>query len=117
MIPGQQPPMQHFNIDASKIDSMKCGGCGNNVFIQLFQLRFVSGLFTPLGKDVGLEQKMYVCANPTCGLMYPAVMNDNESKKFAKKPEAERFKWANFFSAGMALVGAMLEANKVKNKS
>ncbi len=108
---------QHFNIDVSKVQPMKCGGCGNNVFVNLVQLKFISALFTPLGQDTGLEQKMHVCMNPACGLMYPGVMNENESKKYAKKEGAERFSWANFFAGGLALVNAMLEANKTKVKS
>lgn len=111
-----QNQMQQFNVDVSKIESMKCGGCGNNIFVSLSQLKFVSGLFTPLGQDTGLETKMHVCMNPICGLMYPGVMNDNEAKKYAKKPDAERFSWGNFFTGGMALAKAMYEANKAKAK-
>lgn len=98
-------------IDPRAMEDMVCG-CGGSTFIKMWQLKFVSGMLSAMGEDKGLEIPMYVCANPGCGLMYPAVMSPREAKKYKKHKDAKRFPWGSFFVSGFSLVQAIIEADK-----
>ena len=107
---------QALKMHMDKTQPMKCGGCKNNVFFRVVQLKYLSAFMTNTGQNQGAEIPMYVCANPACGIMYPGVMSDHEAKKFAKKDDVNRFSWASFFTGGMAVVNAMIEASKKTEK-
>lgn len=87
------------NVDLDQLETMKCR-CGNHIFFNLYQLKHVSAFFTQTGQAQGIELKMYVCSNPQCGLMYGGAMEKSEIKKLARKPDAPRFNWVEFFRTG-----------------
>jgi len=109
------PQAQQFNVDVSQIEAMKCA-CGNNIFIPFSQLKFISAFYAPIGKDTGVEMKQYICVNPACGLMYSGAMQESEIKKYARKQDAKRFNWIDFFMIGAKMLDEFIKSNSKKAK-
>ena len=106
------PVQANINVDPAQLENVKCN-CGNQIFVNMYQLKHVSAFFTQTGKPAGIEMKMYVCINPNCGLMFGGSMEQADIKKMARKPDAARFNWVNFFREGFMSVeevGAKLVA-------
>jgi hypothetical protein len=97
------PIQAHVNVDVNQLENVKCA-CGNQIFMNLYQLKHVSAFFTNTGKASGIEMKMYVCINPKCGLMFGGAIEQAEVKKLARNPAAPRFNWVDFFKAGFMSV-------------
>ena len=112
-----RPPIQaNINVDLTQIDPMRCG-CRNMTFIRLSQLKFISGFYTQTGQPQGIEVTHYVCMNPLCGLMFPAVLDQAEVRKLYKNPNAPRFDWGRFFINGIAVAVDQQSVEAIKKKA
>ena len=58
----QQPQM---NIDFSQTVAEVCEECGNDTFTQVFQIRKLSALLSPAGKESIIPMQVFSCAK--CG--------------------------------------------------
>jgi hypothetical protein len=69
---------RQINIDATKIPNMKCW-CGSEVFIQVFNLKYLSPILVgdPKGGSVNIMQ--WSCLK--CFTYYPAAMPQSEVEK------------------------------------
>ena len=58
----QQPQM---NIDFSQTTEECCESCGNNTFVQVYQMRKLSALLSPTGQEAMIPIQVFACAK--CG--------------------------------------------------
>ena len=58
----QQPQM---NIDFSQTTAEVCEKCGNDTFIQVYQMRTLSALLSPTGQEAKIPIQIFACAK--CG--------------------------------------------------
>ena len=62
MMNNQQPQM---NIDFSQTTAEVCEECGNDTFIQTYQMRKLSALLSPTGQEAMIPIQLFTCAK--CG--------------------------------------------------
>ena len=58
----QQPQM---NIDFSQTTAETCESCGNETFVQVYQMRKLSALLSPTGQEAMIPIQVFACAK--CG--------------------------------------------------
>lgn len=58
----QQPQM---NIDMSQTTAEVCESCENDTFVQVFQMRKLSALLSPVGQESMIPIQVFACAK--CG--------------------------------------------------
>ena len=58
----QQPQM---NVDFSQTTAEKCEHCENETFVQVYQMRKLSALLSPTGKEAMIPIQVFACAK--CG--------------------------------------------------
>ena len=56
---------QQINIDLSQTTEEVCEKCGNNTFVQVYQMRKLSALLSPTGQETMIPIQVYACAK--CG--------------------------------------------------
>ena len=61
---NNQQQMQ-MNIDFSQTTAETCGECGNETFVQVYQMRKLSALLSPTGKPTMIPIQVFACAK--CG--------------------------------------------------
>ncbi len=62
MMNNQQPQM---NIDFSQTTAEVCEECGNDTFVQVYQMRTLSALLSPTGQEAKIPIQVFACAK--CG--------------------------------------------------
>ena len=62
MMNNQQPQM---NIDFSQTTAEICEECGNDTFVQVYQMRKLSALLSPTGQEAMIPIQIFACAK--CG--------------------------------------------------
>ena len=62
MMNNQQPQM---NIDFSQTTAEICEECGNDTFVQGYQMRKLSALLSPTGQETMIPIQVFACAK--CG--------------------------------------------------
>ena len=58
MINNQQPQM---NIDFSQTTAEICEECGNDTFVQVYQMRKLSALLSPTGQETMIPIQVFAC--------------------------------------------------------
>lgn len=56
---------QQINIDLSQTTEEVCEKCGNNTFVQVYQMRKLSALLSPTGQETMIPIQVFACAK--CG--------------------------------------------------
>ena len=56
---------QQFNVDISQTEAEVCESCGNNTFVQVYQMRKLSALLSPTGQEAMIPIQVFACAK--CG--------------------------------------------------
>jgi predicted RNA-binding Zn-ribbon protein involved in translation (DUF1610 family) len=56
---------QQINLDLSQTTEEVCEKCGNNTFIQVYQMRKLSALLSPTGQETMIPIPVFACAK--CG--------------------------------------------------
>ena len=56
---------QQINIDLSQTTEEVCEKCGNNTFVQVYQMRKLSALLSPTGQEAMIPIQVFACAK--CG--------------------------------------------------
>jgi len=66
----QQPTQRPFfgSQNPQDLDTTKCNGCGQNVFIQIFVIKKVPEWMSGTGREETFPMPRFVCANPACNL-------------------------------------------------
>ena len=59
MMNNQQPQM---NIDFSQTTAEICEECGNDTFVQVYQMRKISALLSPTGQEAMIPVQVFACA-------------------------------------------------------
>ena len=59
---NQQPQMQ---VDLSQTTAEVCEKCGNDTFVQVYQMRKLSALLSPTGQETMIPIQVFACAK--CG--------------------------------------------------
>ena len=59
---SQQPQM---NIDFSQTTAEVCEKCGNDTFVQVYQMRKLSALLSPTGQETMIPIPVFACSK--CG--------------------------------------------------
>ena len=59
MMNNQQPQM---NIDFSQTTAEVCEECGNDTFVQVYQMRKLSALLSPTGQEAMIPVQVFACA-------------------------------------------------------
>ena len=62
MMNREQPGL---NVDFSQITEECCESCGNNTFVQVYQMRKLSALLSPTGTEAMIPVQVFACAK--CG--------------------------------------------------
>lgn len=60
-----QKPKQQVQVDLKQAETIKCGDCGNYLFITSFILKKLSALVSPNGQESLIPVQVYSCGN--CG--------------------------------------------------
>ena len=55
---GQEPPQQ---IDIGDTETIVCEECGNDTFVQVFQMRKLSALLSPTGQETMIPIQIFAC--------------------------------------------------------
>ena len=50
-----------LNIDISQTTAELCEACGNNTFVQVYQMRTLSALLSPAGQETKIPIQMFAC--------------------------------------------------------
>ena len=50
-----------LNIDLSQTTAEVCEACGNNTFVQVYQMRTLSALLSPTGQETKIPIQMFAC--------------------------------------------------------
>ena len=58
MMNNQQPQM---NIDFSQTTAEICEECGNDTFVQVYQMRKLSALLSPTGQETMIPIQVFAC--------------------------------------------------------
>ena len=70
-----------FNVDFSQTTEECCESCGNNTFVQVYQMRKLSALLSPTGQESMIPIQVFACAK--CGhinsAFQPKEEKENES--------------------------------------
>ena len=61
-----------LNIDLSQTTAETCGECGNETFVQVYQMRKLSALLSPTGKPTMIPIQVFACAK--CGHINPEFL-------------------------------------------
>ena len=56
---------QQINIDLNQTTEEVCEKCGNNTFVQVYQMRKLSALLSPTGQETMIPIQVFACAK--CG--------------------------------------------------
>ena len=51
-----------LNIDLSQTTAEVCEKCGNDTFIQVYQMRTLSALLSPTGQEAKIPIQIFACA-------------------------------------------------------
>lgn len=62
MMNREQPGL---NVDFSQTTEECCESCGNNTFVQVYQMRKLSALLSPTGQEAMIPIQVFACAK--CG--------------------------------------------------
>ena len=62
MMNREQPGL---NVDFSQTTEECCESCGNNTFVQVYQMRKLSDLLSPTGTEAMIHVQVFACAK--CG--------------------------------------------------
>ena len=65
MMNNPNPEQQKMQIDFSQTTAETCESCGNDTFTQVFQIRKLSALLSPAGKESIIPMQVFSCAK--CG--------------------------------------------------
>ena len=63
---------QQFNVDISQTEAEVCEACGNDTFVQVYQMRKLSALLSPTGKPTMIPIQVFACAK--CGHINPEFL-------------------------------------------
>ena len=58
-------PQPQMNIDFSQTTAEVCEECGNDTFVQVYQMRKLSALLSPTGQETMIPMQVFTCAK--CG--------------------------------------------------
>ena len=58
---NRQPGLQNVNIDMSKTVEECCEKCGNNTFKQIYHMRKLSALLSPIGQETMIPIQVFAC--------------------------------------------------------
>ena len=105
--PGGVPFKANINVNPNDIANMRCT-CGNDIFVPVMNLKFVSAFITGAGKPAGIKVEMLACLG--CGILYPAVMDQSDVKKHASKPDVARLNFQALIAGVLQKI--MLEGGK-----
>ena len=50
-----------LNIDINQTTAEVCEACGNNTFVQVYQMRTLSALLSPTGQETKIPIQMFAC--------------------------------------------------------
>ena len=50
---------QQFNVDISQTEAEVCEACGNDTFVQVYQMRRLSALLSPTGQETKIPIQMF----------------------------------------------------------
>ena len=50
-----------LNIDISQTTAEVCEACGNNTFVQVYQMRTLSALLSPTGQETKIPIQIFSC--------------------------------------------------------
>ena len=50
-----------LNIDISQTTAEVCEACGNNTFVQVYQMRTLSALLSPAGQETIIPVQIFAC--------------------------------------------------------
>ena len=64
-IPHHTPQPPQMNIDFSQTTAETCEKCGNDTFVQVYQMRKLSALLSPTGQEAMIPVQVFACAK--CG--------------------------------------------------
>lgn len=78
----QQMPPKGLNVDVSAIPDMKCW-CGNDIFIKVRKLKFISPLIMGDPKGGTWETFLFMCL--ACKTMYPSAIDQKEVERYRPK--------------------------------
>ena len=55
----------NVQLDLSKAETILCEKCGNDTFVQVYQMRKLSALLSPTGQETMIPIQVFACAK--CG--------------------------------------------------
>ena len=68
---------QQFNVDISQTEAETCEQCGNNTFVQVYQMRRLSALLSPTGQETKIPIQMFACHK--CGHINKSFLPKEET--------------------------------------
>ena len=68
---------QQFNVDISQTEAEICESCGNNTFVQVYQMRRLSALLSPTGQETKIPIQMFACHK--CGHINKSFLPKEET--------------------------------------
>jgi hypothetical protein len=110
-IPPGGPVTASNVVNPNDYPNMKCV-CGNDIFVTVQNLKYLSQFITGTPKPAGIKVEMNCCLG--CGILYPAVMDQVEIEKYASHPEVKRLNFEGVFAKLMQkiLMGVNMKTEK-----
>ena len=68
---------QQFNVDISQTEAEVCEACGNDTFVQVYQMRRLSALLSPTGQETKIPIQMFACHK--CGHINKSFLPKEET--------------------------------------
>ena len=66
MIPGNKvKPQAQVQVNIKDTETIVCEKCGNDTFIQVYQMRKLSALLSPTGQETMIPIQVFACSK--CG--------------------------------------------------
>ena len=66
-----------MNIDINQTTAEVCEACGNNTFVQVYQMRTLSALLSPTGQETKIPIQMFACHK--CGHINKSFLPKEET--------------------------------------
>ena len=68
---------QQINVDINQTEAEICEQCGNNTFVQVYQMRTLSALLSPTGQEAKIPIQMFACHK--CGYINKGFLPKEET--------------------------------------
>ena len=71
-------PNTQFKVDISQTTAEVCEECGNDTFVQVYQMRKLSALLSPTGQETMIPIQVFACNK--CGYINDAFIPKTDKK-------------------------------------